>query len=441
MDELIKPAYVTRHPNEPITLGEGPIEISQGHHKVTGQSKVVLELQPSDRVVIHATLAGHASFLMQDSRAALMARYGQHSKPLRVFMKTLNITGEGASVVLLPTVSRLAICPHPKRRLQSLTFHIMNFSDFLSKSDIRHEYKKGGWQRLGRVVLADAEWTIEIQTQPHTGGLIKQLNAQGGHAITHVGSLKRTDGKTFTRAASQNALRELHQLLSFARGAWVTPVLAVGFDQNGERVFEDWGIRLGNSWESHRSWCDVHHVDCLATLYPKFRSLLETRQLASALYWYLRSNRGGEGAGIDSGVILSQAALERIASNYLATEGVRVAENNAASRMRETFRRLKIPVAIPREARTVYRARAKEGWKDIPDVITKVRNELVHPSSRLKGKLGAYTYETWSLAQRSTELLLLSLADYEGVYSDRFTCHWRGEVRFVPWAKRLTDAK
>jgi len=104
-------------------------------------------------------------------------------------------------------------------------------------------------------------------------------------------------------------------------------------------------MRLSTPWQSRLGWFDVHHGQTLGQVYPGFASLLRDGDLgdaaARALYWYLRSNRAGEGAGIDSGLLLSQAALERLAHDCLNKAGL-ATSGKAAERIRRALRHLNL---------------------------------------------------------------------------------------------------
>jgi hypothetical protein len=439
---LIRPIYVSDRPNAPIKLGQSPIEITSQDQTIRGAGEAVLHFQPRSRLIISAqSLHGSASAVFQlGPEDWVTLRYGSHVKPIKAFIVRIAFSsGRGNEIEFLPS-PQFMVGMQRRKRLQSMTFHVVNFLNFFGATDIIHRPKPGASQRLGRVVLAYDGWEIEIQALPSTSAIVEQLKKEGGHAITHVGSLRRSDGKTFLRSAVELIMKDLHLFLSFAHGAWTAPTLSVGFDAQGNTVVEEWGLPLSMPWESPRAWFDVHNGQTLAALYPGFMKLLRDpklgRAVSSALYWYLRSNRGGDGAGVDSGVILSQAALETLTEAYLDSRKISLLpEARAADRLREAFRDLRLPLAIPRDCSGVYAARRKKVWRDIPEAITKVRNELIHPHRRLRIDLHNVVSDTWNLAQWCVELAVLRLSDYNGVYGNRIRGRWVGQVEQVPWKK------
>lgn len=442
-NKLITPLYSTAKANEAIHLGCETLYISCDRHGFTCRGRATFRLQPRLRFTIDAQLSKQPMDVLRiiATSGPIRMQYGLNKAPVNVRMAegTTGISPDGATgaATFFPDPEHLTVCRDRRPRLTAVTFHVMNFPAFLSQGDRGNDLLHQG-RRLGRVFLEHEGWRVELQQLPEAKNLIKQLRAEGGFAITHVGRLTRTNGKTFWISQAETILGDLHQFLSFARGLWVPLVLPVGEDKAGNRVFEEWGCRLATGWEPRLSWFDDHNGQVLSELYPGFIDLLNDGCLGEAakvaLYWYLRSNRAGEGAGVDSGIILSQAALERLTVAYLSHSG-QSTDGRAAERFRRTFSGLKLPTSIPRKMAPLSTAARKCGWTDLPEAIVKVRNELVHPKDRLPIRIGKVVTPVWQVAQWYIELLILALAGYRGVYSNRLRARWRGEVERVPWAK------
>lgn len=445
---LIEPLYATGRANSPIFLGRAPFYITWEGNQFTCPGEAYLRLQPRLRLTLTADLSHQPTTTLRLATASvpIKLQYGQHAEPINALL--VNVTSHSGPdgfmgrATFIPNPERLTVCNDRRKRLAAVTFHVMNFPAFLSQgegaADLIYETLAGQSKRLGRVFLEHAGWLIELQTLPEAVDLIKELEAEGGFAITHVGRLTRKNGSTFWASQAEAILHDLHRFLSFARGLWVPLVLPVGLDAAGNRVFEEWGSRLATAWEPRTSWFDDHNGQVLGALYPGFIDLLQDPDLGepvrAALYWYLRSNRAGEGAGVDSGVILSQAALERLTGALLSKSGLQ-AEGNATDCFRRAFGQLKLPTAIPMRMAALMTGRRKGMWSDLPEVIVRVRNELTHPKARLPMKVGKVIGTVWQIAQWYIELCILALAGYEGVYSNRLSARWRGEVERIPWGR------
>lgn len=285
--------------------------------------------------------------------------------------------------------------------------------------------------------MQSSDWEIEVQALPSTHLIVKQLKARGGNGITHVARITRADRSAFTCRQLDKIVHDFQRFLSFARGSWTSVIATVGYDRNGNERYEDWSQRIAAPWQVCQGWFDIHHGETLAAAFPGFSRLMDEPALAkagsAALHWYLRSNRAGEGAGVDGGLILSQAALEGLSMSILSNAGITLQRKaNAADRIRAACQHLKIPIAIPRSSKGLRSLHRRGILLDGPDGVTRLRNELVHPKRRLPGKLPSAIPEAWQLAQWYIEVMLLKLCGYTGVYSHRLKAKWVGEVQPFP---------
>ncbi|MCH8863084.1 MAG: hypothetical protein IID51_11305, partial [Proteobacteria bacterium] len=438
MNSLLRPKYTTRRANAPINLGRSNIQITCGARQIQCTGKARLLLQPRTHLVVTADLSSNPEMAAQlITGDPVTLKYNKEAATVKVVVLSSTSScsadqGARTTVELQPNPQHLTICPNRRRRLQSVTFHVMNFPAFKcagpDSTNIKYTYRSGGLRLLGRVVLRNADWTIEIQELPQAKRLVAELRDKGGFAITHVGQITRSDRTSFAISKVEKALDELRLFLSFANGLWVPVILPVGFDKNGKRLFEEWALPRSTPWQFSRSSFDRNHGEMLAELYPGFTALLLDpdmgEPLKAALYWYLMSNQGS--SGIDSGLILSQAALERLATAYIKKMGL-VTGSSAGDRICRAFQHSKIPITIPRASSAAYRARRRGVWKNIPEAIVKVRNELVHPETRLKVNLGALVPGIWNLAQWYIELFILRHSNFTGFYSNRIQAPWVGQ--------------
>lgn len=440
MVSRIRPRYVSQKANTPIILGTAPVEITAGNARLIGDGTAYLQLVPRDRVIVKARFREFSGPLPLGLEPLTM-RFGEKGRPTRVLSVQTSSSNNNMEMDLLSTQGPFALCRDRRVRLREIIFHVLNFPDFLSigegSTDFNYQ-SNGVGRRLGRVLLSSGDWLVEIQALPNTAASIKQLKSEGGSAITHVGQVSRTDGRSFTILAAERAVNDLHRFLSFARGLHTAIFGVVGISASGGVAYEDWGTRLSTPWESPLGWFDIHHGQMLAQVYPGFVSLLHDSQMQSAVgravYWYLRSNRAGGGAGVDSGLLLSQAALERLAVAHLSKAG-RAIPRRATDCIREALRDLRLPIAISRLTPRLLAGRRRRVWNDGPHAIAVIRNELVHGRDRLSIPLGPVISEAWQLAQWYVELLILRLAGYGGTYSNRLNPGWIGTVESVPWVR------
>ncbi len=439
MTELIRPVYAANRENSSIDLGYMRIELVFNGRNILCCAQACLRLQPDPRLIKTADITEqHAHILTlfnMFKKEKIELRYGESSAKCSVLISRSTKN----KVELLPCSQRMTICSDHHKNLKTATFHIVNFPSFLSTkepTDLFHRTRSGKERRLGRVFLEHDGWDIEIQELLGTSKLMEKLRAEGGYGITHVGRISRHKNHGFSISNLRSVLTDLHLFLSFAHGLWTSVVLPVGFDKQGNRVFEEWGVPLCSSWEPSLTWFDSHHGQSLAELYPGFVKLLHNRGLgkpvSDALYWYLRSNQAGTGPGTDGGLILSQAALEKLA--YAQLKDKKPNEHTGAFLCR-ACRDLGVPIDIPKATAKLYNAnrKQKEKWEHSLHALVDVRNDLVHPKKRLGVEIGKIIVDAWNLSQWYIELIVLKLSCYNGQYSNRLRARWRGEVEHVPW--------
>ena len=150
--------------------------------------------------------------------------------------------GEGG-LTFRPTSTPVTVTK-PTSDIVQTVVHIMNFPDFHGEGDYLLTQEREGrreLRRCGRVSLEAGGWEISIAGFDGTKGLCQALEEQGGSAVTHVGSVRRSDGSRYSTADVAGVLKCLRYFLSFVLGRWVGVILPVGFDQDGNRVFEQVG--------------------------------------------------------------------------------------------------------------------------------------------------------------------------------------------------------
>ena len=133
--------------------------------------------------------------------------------------------------------------------------------------------------------------------------------------MTHSCCLSRIDESEFNGRSADWMLLALRDFFTFSLGYFCPPIMPVGFDKIGKKI---WALGSSPHYPVKKtmSWFDPHHSDQLAILFPKFILKIEDDRwretLHSAIYWYARSNNTS-GCGIDTGIIISQIAIERLA--------------------------------------------------------------------------------------------------------------------------------
>lgn len=303
-------------------------------------------------------------------------------------------------------------------RLRFVRFHLVNFP---------------GLQEHPTHLRAGS-WSIEVRPDSELSETRKRLAVESGNALTHEGCIRRSDGGPFTVGEADKLIHILHLFFSFARGGNCGVTLVSGRDVDGA-VWEKWGAYPTYPWFHTPSWLDhrFNNGESLSSAFRGFWQLLEPRIGASvdpirvALYWYLQSN---ETDAPYTGIILTQAALERL-GNQFKTGG---ATQAAASRIRAALQGEGINTEIPEACKELRRLHEVDRTYDGPGLLSALRNDLVHAEIRRPVCLEAYL-EAHDLGQWYVELLLLRLFGYTGQYANRLAYKYEGNWRptNVPW--------
>ena len=333
------------------------------------------------------------------------------------------------------TLANGSVTPiQPVDELTEVQFGLLNFLAFLGEEyqppKTIEEFKKG-YQRRDLIKLQASSWVIEVRSLKNTREVIGRLRAHGGYGLTHEGSIRRSDWKSFSVNQVSPLLELLRLFLSFARGANCGLTLVVGMNDKGQRVWETWSASRPSPWSGERSWFDHNHGMTLAELFPGFyRRLWKApghHPLTMALHWYLLSN---ETRSLEGSIVLTQAALERLSQELVGAKGDRKEGVWIANALNEAG----IPVMIPSELQRLKELANSMTFRHGPHTLVMMRNNLIHSQMKFETPRGDIYFQARELGLWYVELLLLRIFDYRGNHGNRLSQEWRGEVELVPWA-------
>ncbi|MGW7569098.1 hypothetical protein ACWGJV_22825 [Streptomyces tendae] len=304
----------------------------------------------------------------------------------------------------------------------------------------------------GRSVYEADGWRITLDVRPDHKAVFSDVRQADVYVMTHVMEIRRLSGNTFTAAEVTPVLDALHVGLSFALGRWVAPALPVGQNDQGQTVWGQWGPmlcdparRLSSGWWYLEDQASL--ADLLACLLPAFRDPEKGQALRLQMQYAITAlaDRGF----VEQRIMSGAAGLEHVMWQELVLSG-HLTEAEYASRAWPAHRKLRTVLAdagvdlavglerLPAAAafaagQQVSGARLVDG----ADVVTRVRNRLVHPKETQEpvyGVKGLVT-ESWLLTRHYLALLVLHSIGYRGSYQDLSRTHrWVGETEPVPWA-------
>ena len=262
--------------------------------------------------------------------------------------------------------------------------------------------------------------------------------------LCHVAELSRFDSQLLETGEVEEEIEHLRIFLSFAHGRWVSPIYTRGLSVAGETVYEQWRDTLTSRYrENGDGWLDAFEARDLSQLWPTYRAKrtdsLWAQTFDLGVYWLVRSL--SESVGTDGGLILLQAALERMTWHYLVIEKAVLTKTefndkrySAAIKLRMLLTNMSISCDIPPTLPELATYAAQLPHSDGPAALTSTRNSLVHPEKLKTGSSMRIT-EAYFLARNYTLLSLLHVAGHSGNYIDwGKPGRYKGEVKKVPWA-------
>lgn len=431
-DEL----FVVGNANEQVALGNQEGVLHFGGETFDADVSAVASFRPRPRLVVTCQVLSRdhplklvGQFL--NDRTAQLELKGSSERRDLIITKVK----AGVPSTFEATLQKGPLIEGQKSACNQVVFHLLNFPDFLRQRE--------GTTWRNQLTLGDGLFEVELTAASNHDEVFDALKAEGGYGITHWGTLTKATGDPIEFGEAEAELYKLHTFLSFARGSWTGLFSPRGIGEGGEVVWAEWGDRLASEWKSPTSWWDRHNAQALESAYPGFSRRWNEEYwrevISTAVYWYLRSNAAGSGAGVDGGVILTQAALEKVAWARLVEEwkslsGKGFGRLYPSDQLRLLLSRMGAPLSIPSAMSGLVSLGSGSNW-DGPRTFTECRNDLVHAS---KGKWSAGQrvpyFEVWNLGQWYLELALLHLSGFDDVYWDRSRLGgWVGEVQEVPW--------
>jgi hypothetical protein len=174
-------------------------------------------------------------------------------------------------------------------------------------------------------------------------------------------------------------------------------------------------------WHTPLSWFDIRNGSQLTMLFPGFMKRWVNDDWREALheviYWYLNANHSSR--GIDAGIILTQAAIERLSYEFSVKDRRLLTANGfkdlwASDKFRLLFSSVNIPIDIPTETSELQRlaGNSQMNWSDASHALSEVRNSLVHPEHKRRGQFNSAYYEVWNLGLWYLEMGILAICGY-----------------------------
>jgi hypothetical protein len=443
-NNIFEPAFNFEDAETTVLLNEIHPQVSIDGISYTGNGEVHLALLPRASICLHGSFQGIPSdnLLMIAGGLKEIPYLSINNRQIEGFLVEVggDLASEEMTFKWIPKSEPVDRMGDESTELKWVLFHLFNFTELMGTRRSSEQYGTRT-QQIEHVDLSCGEWKVELKSLVATKDNFRVLKAQGGYRLTHIVCFEKEDGSTFSGKNACELLEGLRFFLSFAKGNWCEPICPVGFDASGNRAWESWSSPR-EPWHTSVSWFDPHHSLQLGTLFPGFMKRWQDddwrEALREILYWYVNANNSSR--GIDAGIILTQAAIERLSYEYSVRYRRLLTVNGfkdlwASDKFRLLLSSMKIPLDIPGESSELQQlaGNSQMNWLDAPHALTEIRNSLVHPEHKRRGQLSVAYYEAWNMSLWYLEMGILALCGYSGSCRNRLKHRWVGQTENVPW--------
>ncbi|MFJ9183936.1 hypothetical protein ACIRQO_12800 [Streptomyces anulatus] len=433
----LAPTYPFNAPNEPLELYSGTLTASEGAASVAVEGVIKWAWLPTPRVTY--------SFATDDPKTNGWNIGGDievsvpASEPL--------LTGDTGSATEEGTLSAWALSmdgwlKHTTRGdssdVRRVTFFLPNVPQVNGTWIQGHGHS---WN--GRWSLEAGDWQFTIDERQDRIPVRKTLRQSGGYAFTHVGEFTRKDGAAIPEDEISNVLHLLRCIFSFSFGRATSPALVSGYDSSNSLAWLDWRVFHIAPWTPASQVIDETGLADLKEIFAGFGSLwsdpFERELLSNAISYFLQCN---EMNPLPLATSAGQAGLELLAYERLVEEQqaftpAQYKNRTAHDNISALLASYKVANSIPPELTRLIGAAASANPQcgTGPEIITRMRNGVIHPS-RKKPKFSTEEWlECWQLVSSYLILSVLGRVSFKGDYRDPVNpVKHAGSVTKAPWA-------
>lgn len=433
----LTPTYPFNAPNEPLELYSGTLTASEGDAPVSVDGVIRWEWLPTPRVTY--------TFATDDPKTNGWEIGGDIQVSVPESEPLLSGDSESATAEDLPGAWALSIDGWLKPTTRGDSSDVRRVTFLLPNVPQVH----GAWIRghgrswNGRWSLEAGDWQFTIDERHDRIPVRQELRKSGGYVFTYVGEFTRKDGAPISEDEISNVLHLLRCIFSFSFGRATSPALASGYDSSNSLTWVDWRVFHITPWTARAQVIDETGFADLENIFTGFGSLwsdpFERELLSNAISYYLECN---EMNPLPLATSAGQACLELLAYERLVEEQQTVTSGQYKARsahdnISALLASYKISNTIPTELTRLSGAASSVNppCGSGPEIITRMRNGVIHPS-RKKPKFSTEEWlECWQLVSSYLILSVLGRVSFKGSYRDPVNpVKHAGSVTKVPWA-------
>ncbi|MBB5955886.1 hypothetical protein FHS29_002467 [Saccharothrix tamanrassetensis] len=298
-----------------------------------------------------------------------------------------------------------------------------------------------------RTEISFGDWRIRLDKLAHADrDYHKSLINARGYGITHIGRISRFDNKEFRSEDFRTILKSLNFAFSLMTGRHTSALLPIGSSAR-KAVWTQWDSARVDPAEPIESFRDSHIANTQFTelgrkVLATCTNELKADVLRLVLKYLIQANRSPDPELAVGGYV---TGLLLLAHNILVVENREVSGNyfrntSADILIGRILNAAKIDMSIPGHFEFLQDVsdslKSRDGvTRDALGCITKIRNEVMHPTSQ---RILSWSAKQWIecriVAHYFLETCILYWLDYKGQYSSRMASpRWAGDTHPVPW--------
>lgn len=437
---ILSNPLLMKDPNEPISIHRGSYSLVKGKDHIQIEGEIHFTWYPWLGIKFSGTITNSETEKAEDFLET-QDQFEVEFNRIKIGKGTLLSYNLGHESKIYGRVADPAVVGNKSIKVDRVMFMVPNLMEF--RGD-KVKYANGTAIGFNRLIFEDLDYVITLDKTEDYKERLDKLEQKGGFIGLYSGEIRRVDGKPMTFDEVSNLSYKFSTFLSFLNGKRTAVMFCTGYLKDTV-AWQDYSRRSVEQHFHVHHWAYTTKTELFNSLWQKFSELWKDKDhqyfLETSINWYIEANTNK--VFVESMIILAQTNLELL-YNWLVIEKLGLLEGKdsagiaAANKIRLLLSTIKVPKQIPKDFTSLLGA---EKAKDGPEIITIIRNAIVHSQEEKRRKLKAMSpdvkIEALYVSLWYIELSLLYILDYQGMYINRCkrTLFISAAGEIVPWAK------
>ncbi|MBM7578244.1 hypothetical protein [Jeotgalibacillus terrae] len=318
--------------------------------------------------------------------------------------------------------------------MDSCLIHVSNFVNYLGEV-----VTKDNFRYRGGLHIEFGEWNLCLQLRHDykKKKLFPNLKDSKGYAITHIIKIEKRDKSLFKKSEIIEIENLFVWVFKLCTGRHIGMPIKIGQVDNKE-VYREFLVPVMSSYKAIPNWFPKQRGEVIKNLFhnfdSKFKDAFIKRIIKETIHWYVEALTT---TFIENKIINSQIALEKLSFVLLTQQTPQIIskskfdKNNFEMNLELILKELSIETSLEGKYR-----RFSDEFHSGPNLLVKYRNHIAHP--KRDSIMNSYSGEDKAMINQLgmyyTEMLLLNLVGYQGVFSNRLKFPlWEGDYDDLPW--------